>query len=531
VGLVLEKLNCIFKKIKTRLEMFAILLNNQDNKSIYPKKLEIIIDFFENYIKKIMHQNLNSIKENLEKYKKTSNFDDLKSILKEILNDFFEKKDFNEVNKFMQEIIDYFNENLFNKYPTIEKGPIFEKIYEINNESLKIDIFFEIFKEIDNCKSNIIYYRLMMHSGFTIKDLKTKIEIIKNKHLQIKKKYPELKTIIFIDELNTSSYLGYLKEIFIDHTSDGKELPDSIFFIGAINPVDTVDSENKNEKNIDMNYQKVKNDKKQNSQEFIVNVMPKSLDNIKTIFCKLSKLQTKEFIESLFSSQYYQLFSEISKTKNNNFKKIFCNLIIFCQEYISDLKMDRIHLSIRDIIRTVKIFMFLSEEKNQNYLISSKIKEEKLKKYSIKDLPDYYIRLIITISVVYWFRLPTVDEIREKFYRSFQKTLNHELKVNNDIDLINCKIDLKEICNNQLEYFFYFVKNNGHIPNNIAKTQALMENIFCNFICIQSSTPFFIVGPPGTSKTLSYNITSKIEASDKNTFFQNAKNIQGVNII
>jgi hypothetical protein len=56
--------------------------------------------------------------------------------------------------------------------------------------------------------------------------------------------------------LNTSSYLGFLKEIFVDHTIDGVEIPSSIFFIGAINP-----------------YQETT---KNEQVEFVVNKMPKS---------------------------------------------------------------------------------------------------------------------------------------------------------------------------------------------------------------------------------------------------------------
>ena len=44
------------------------------------------------------------------------------------------------------------------------------------------------------------------------------------------------------------------------------------------------------------------------------------------------------------------------------------------------------------------------------------------------------------------------------------------------------------------------------IPRGIAKTRALMENLFCIIACCCTRTPLIIVGAPGSSKTLSFNL-------------------------
>ena len=45
------------------------------------------------------------------------------------------------------------------------------------------------------------------------------------------------------------------------------------------------------------------------------------------------------------------------------------------------------------------------------------------------------------------------------------------------------------------------------LPVGIAKTQALKENLFATIVCTVTHTPLIIVGAPGSSKTLSFNLT------------------------
>ena len=42
--------------------------------------------------------------------------------------------------------------------------------------------------------------------------------------------------------------------------------------------------------------------------------------------------------------------------------------------------------------------------------------------------------------------------------------------------------------------------------NNIAKNSALMENVFMMVVCIELRIPLFLVGKPGSSKSLAKSI-------------------------
>ena len=46
------------------------------------------------------------------------------------------------------------------------------------------------------------------------------------------------------------------------------------------------------------------------------------------------------------------------------------------------------------------------------------------------------------------------------------------------------------------------------LPHGIAKTEALKENLFCIIACCCARVPLIIVGEPGSSKTLSFNLAA-----------------------
>jgi len=54
-----------------------------------------------------------------------------------------------------------------------------------------------------------------------------------------------------------------------------------------------------------------------------------------------------------------------------------------------------------------------------------------------------------------------------------------------------------------------FIANNIKVDKGIAKNRALLENIFSLFVAINNKVPIFIVGKPGCSKSLSFQLLNK----------------------
>ena len=138
-------------------------------------------------------------------------------------------------------------------------------------------------------------------------------------------------------------------------------------------------------------------------------------------------------------------------------------------------------------------------------------KYEKLSKF---ELQIYSINL--SIFICYYLRL-TNKSLRKQLVNKldviFQKLSNDKYKFE---DFLKLPI-IEE----------YFIANNIDIPEGIAKNNALLENLFALFVCINNKIPLFIVGKPGCSKSLSVEYILKSMRGDftKNTFFKHFPNL------
>ena len=55
-----------------------------------------------------------------------------------------------------------------------------------------------------------------------------------------------------------------------------------------------------------------------------------------------------------------------------------------------------------------------------------------------------------------------------------------------------------------------------NLPEAIARNQALKENVFMMIMCVQLKIPLFIIGKPGSSKSLAKTLISrKMQGNDR----------------
>ena len=114
---------------------------------------------------------------------------------------------------------------------------------------------------------------------------------------------------------------------------------------------------------------------------------------------------------------------------------------------------------------------------------------EKSKPYG--DRTDYHCRaLFVALGIVYYMRLNT--KYREKYRDQMDK-----------VSRLPNEVAFSKAFTDELDWYIDQVD----LPQGIAKTQALKENIFATIICTVTRTPLIIVGAPGSSKTLSFNVT------------------------
>jgi len=125
-----------------------------------------------------------------------------------------------------------------------------------------------------------------------------------------------------------------------------------------------------------------------------------------------------------------------------------------------------------------------------------------------KDSSDYTTSLraiLVALGIVYYMRLN----------RTYRTRYQHELSQKYNI----AELQFSEAFESELEWYSQQIE----LPTGIAKTQALKENLFAVVICTITQTPLIIVGSPGSSKTLSFNIAvSNLKGQEsKKAIFRN----------
>ena len=106
-----------------------------------------------------------------------------------------------------------------------------------------------------------------------------------------------------------------------------------------------------------------------------------------------------------------------------------------------------------------------------------------------KDRQDYNRRaVLVALGIVYYMRL------NGKYRTKYEQVLNDQRGLPGEVNFTKA-------FNDELDWYIKQVE----LPKGIARTKALMENLFATIICTVTHTPLIIVGAPGSSKTLSFN--------------------------
>ena len=106
---------------------------------------------------------------------------------------------------------------------------------------------------------------------------------------------------------------------------------------------------------------------------------------------------------------------------------------------------------------------------------------------------SYHRRAImVSLGIVYYMRL--TESYREKYKLFLDKLERNDTTEVNFSTAYQTELD-------------WFLEQFQPLPPGIAKTQALKENIMAIIICCITNIPLIIVGHPGSSKTLSFNMT------------------------
>jgi hypothetical protein len=140
--------------------------------------------------------------------------------------------------KLIHELHEYITSQLV-AFPLIEASSPLKKLLE-ETSSPRVQTYIKLFNEyLFFTQTKPLFYRLLLHPGVTEEQLEQFLSPIS----QLARQLSNVELVVFFDEINTSSCLGLFKEIFIDRTLNGIDIPKNIFFTGAINPAIKIENQ------------------------------------------------------------------------------------------------------------------------------------------------------------------------------------------------------------------------------------------------------------------------------------------------
>ena len=350
------------------------------------------------------------------------------------------------------------------------------------------------------------------------------------------------------------------------HTCRGKPLLPNIVFIAACNPYRCykgvkinagLDIKNAIKKKKHLNNKEIEmlQIKSNSNLVYAVNPLPFSLMNFVFDFGNLESDNEEKYIKTILEEPIKRINKDLDSSEIILIHYFTTKLITLAQNFIRD-NNEISAVSLREIRRYNIFYEFFYNYLKQKKEIgcSSKlnqiIAEEDTFYNNCDHLTLQLYSIFLGIFVCYYLRIID-DETRKKFQEKIDGEIinfnesfsNKELKEKMDKEIINFieslsnkelkeKLDDKIIKNfqehienkNFLEIPLReekYVLSNIELGKGIAQNRALLDNIFALFVSINNKIPIFIVGKPGSSKSLSVQLINRAmkgEDSNKSLF-------------
>ena len=295
----------------------------------------------------------------------------------------------------------------------------------------------------------------------------------------------EVDTILFFDEANTSHTIGLIKEILCDRRIDGQQIPTDIRlqFIAACNPyrkhtpemISKLASAGLGIITGGKMAREHFGDIPLRDLVYRVIPLPQSLLPLVWDFGMLSSDTENSYIIEIIN---IHLTGE-TFTRLHDFCNATAKVLSAVQEYMRERRDECSFVSLRDVERTVRVMLWF-------YKLIPKLRIEPT------DMSLVTYSLILSLSVCYRAKLKN----RTAFDSCLIANLVSPLSPITEASVIRQVIDRCQTC----------IVNLMKIPDHIARNAALKENLFMMYVCIQLKIPLFIIGKPGSSKSLARSI-------------------------
>ncbi|XP_053308819.1 E3 ubiquitin-protein ligase RNF213 [Spea bombifrons] len=339
------------------------------------------------------------------------------------------------------------------------------------------------FAETDNMKL------VKVHGGTSADTIYKNILEAEVRALRNKEQF-QCDTVLFFDEANTTDAISSIKEALCDHTVDGKPLRENsgLQIIAACNPyrkhtdemIDRLESAG-------LGY-RVKADETKERLGTIplrqlvyrVHALPPSVMPLVWDFGQLNNETEKKYIQQIVQ----RLAKDLGISTDDI--QLLTNVLSTSQSYMRKRNDECSFVSLRDVERCIEVFKWFYNHSGQ---LLQNLKTMGHKMPTTKNVSVWC--LVLAVGVCYHASLEAKESYRKAICKAFPRPYNDPSEI------------LQEITTMQ-DLFLSGV----HLRDTIAKNLALKENVFMMVVCIELKIPLFLVGKPGSSKSLAKTIVA-----------------------
>ncbi|ELT95387.1 hypothetical protein CAPTEDRAFT_208661 [Capitella teleta] len=355
---------------------------------------------------------------------------------------------------------------------------------------------------------------LKVHGGTTKSDLKKALDDAMQTAVSNRAEYGfNICTVLFLDEANTTDTVGSIKEILCDRQFDGKPIATNVglSIVAACNPYRKHnDAMIKRLEKAGLGY-RVRADETADTfgttplRQLVYRVHPLPLSLLPLVwdFGQLDFNTEKLYIRQMVHH------SLKDPRVTANFEEIIVGVLLCSQAFMREQENEVSFVSLRDVERVLRVFVWflqqdvlmgaieeavIEEEENAQRMHNVNPDDDSDDEQEGEELPvDKMTRaLILALGVCYHscLEMETRAEYRDRISDEFHGTYS--------LSPASILTELNR-CQN-------VILDGIELDGNIARNQALKENVFMMVVCIELRIPLFLVGKPGSSKSLAKTI-------------------------
>ncbi|XP_032428579.1 E3 ubiquitin-protein ligase rnf213-alpha-like isoform X2 [Xiphophorus hellerii] len=308
----------------------------------------------------------------------------------------------------------------------------------------------------------------------------------------------EFDSVLFFDEANTTEAISSIKEIICDHSVQGKSLSTQtgLQIIAACNPyrkhtpemIARLEASGLGYRVHAQETQEKLGSIPLRQLVYRVHVLPPSLMPLVWDFGQLS-----DSAEQMYIKQIVQRQVKANEIEERHIPMI-CNMLSSSQQFMREKKDECSFVSLRDVERCMQVFVWFY--KNHS-MFAKNLKDSMQQQTKNRNKPNFSPAsdrvtwsLLMATGVCYQSCL----ESKDQYQKIIGQLLTPEYK--------------PQRIQQEIQHMQELLLSGVPLGKTIARNEALKENFFMMVLCVELRIPLFIVGKPGSSKSLSKTLVA-----------------------